>query len=98
MALQVYYDRFSRDIYDSADKINTFDADFQHHLAVGQRQNIVWGLGYRLISHQAESTSSSPIQFIPRGKTFQLFSGFAQDEITLVKDRLRLTPRGQAGT
>ncbi|MEP7340327.1 MAG: TonB-dependent receptor [Acidobacteriota bacterium] len=90
MALQVYYDRFSRDIYDSADKINTFDADFQHHLAVGQRQNIVWGLGYRLISHQAESTSSSPIQFIPQKKTVQLFSGFAQDEITLAKDRLRL--------
>lgn len=90
MALQVYYDYFSRDIFDIADHINTFDADFQHHVALGKRQNIVWGLGYRLISHQTESTSSSPTQFIPNERTVQLFSGFAQDEITLVKDRLRL--------
>jgi len=90
IALQVYYDHFSRDTFSLADHISTFDTDFQHHFAGNQRQNIVWGLGYRLISHRAKTNSSNAIQFNPAGKVFQLFSGFAQDEITPVKDRLRL--------
>jgi len=90
MALQVYYDRFSRKLFELGDHINTFDLDFQHHAALGRRQDIVWGFGYRLVSHQAENNSSSPIQFNPQAKRVQLFSGFAQDEITLVKERLRL--------
>lgn len=90
MALQVYYDRFSRRLFELVDDINTFDLDFQHHTALGRRQDIVWGFGYRLVSHQAEENSSMPFQFNPSGKTVQLFSGFAQDEINLIKERLRL--------
>lgn len=90
MALQVYYDRFDRNIFDLSDHISTIDLDFQHNLAVGGRQSFVWGLGYRLISHAAKSNSNAPVQFNPTQKTFPLYSGFAQDEITLVKDRLRL--------
>lgn len=90
MALQVYYDRFSRRLFELVDDINTFDLDFQHHTALGRRQDIVWGFGYRLVSHQAEDNSSMPIQFNPSAMTVQLFSGFAQDEINLVKERLRL--------
>ena len=90
MALQIYYDRFSRKLFDLATNIDTFDLDFQHHTALGRRQDIVWGFGYRLVSQHAESNSSSSIQFKPQAKTAQLFSAFAQDEITLVKERLRL--------
>jgi iron complex outermembrane receptor protein len=90
MALQVYYDRFSRRLFGLSTHIDTFDLDFQHHAALGRRQEIVWGLGYRLVSQHSESNSTSPIQFNPQAKTMQLFSGFAQDEIVLVKERLRL--------
>ncbi|MCM3874079.1 MAG: TonB-dependent receptor [Pyrinomonadaceae bacterium] len=90
IALQVYYDRFSRKLFELADDINTFDLDFQHHTALGSRQDIVWGFGYRLVSHQTEDNSSRPIRFTPSAKKVQLFSGFAQDEVNLVKDRLRL--------
>lgn len=90
IALKVYYDRFSRKLFGLATKIDTLDIDFQHHVAFGPRQDIVWGFGYRLVSQHAESNSSSPIQFNPPAKTGQLFSAFAQDEITLVKERLRL--------
>jgi iron complex outermembrane receptor protein len=90
MALQVYFDRFSRQLFGFGSLINTFDIDFQHHVAMGQRQDVVWGFGYRLVSHHTESNSSSSIQLNPQAKTVQLFSGFGQDEITLVKDRLRL--------
>jgi iron complex outermembrane receptor protein len=90
LALQVYYDRFDRDLFDLADHINTFDVDLQHHVALGQQHDVVWGLGYRLVSHEAHGDSATPIHFNPARKTAHLFSGFAQDEITLVKDRLRL--------
>ena len=80
----------ARNTFYLADHISTFDSDFQHHVALGQQHNLVWGLGYRLIAHQSEINSNNPVQFNPAAKTFQLFSGFAQDEITLVKDRLRL--------
>jgi len=90
MALQVYFDRFNRQLFGFGSHINTFDLDFQHHVAIGQRQDVVWGFGYRLVSQHTESNSSSSIQLNPQAKTVQLFSGFAQDEINLVKDRLRL--------
>jgi iron complex outermembrane receptor protein len=91
VALQTSFDHFSRNLFSLADQITTVDLDFQHHVALGQRQDIVWGLGYRLISHQTESSNRTPVQFNPKGKSFSLFSGFAQDEIALVKDQLRLT-------
>ena len=90
IALQVYYDRFSRKLFELDDHIDTFDVDFQHRTPLGRRQDVVWGLGYRRISHQAENNSSNSIQFNPQAKTVQLFSAFAQDEITVVKERVRL--------
>lgn len=90
IALQVYYDRFSRRFFDLATNIDTFDLDFQQRAALDRRQDIVWGFGYRRISQHTESNSSSSIQFNPQARTVQLFSAFAQDEITLVKERLRL--------
>jgi iron complex outermembrane receptor protein len=90
-ALKVYYDRFSRDIYDLGERIDTFDVDFQHNVAFGSKHHAVWGLGYRLVADGTDSTNTTPVQFNPIKKTVQLFSAFAQDEITLVKDRLRLT-------
>src|SRR6185503_12852022 len=59
-------------------------------VAIGERQDTVWGFGYRLVSHHTDDSSSSPIHLHPLAKTVQLFSGFGHDEITLVKDRLRL--------
>jgi iron complex outermembrane recepter protein len=90
MALQVSYDRFDRDLFDLPERNNTIDVDFQHHAALGQRQDIVWGLGYRHSWSETDSTSSTPVQYNPKGEMHQLFSLFAQDEFTLIKDRLRL--------
>lgn len=91
MALQVYYDRFDRDIYDLSVTINTFDADFQHHVAMGRRHDLVWGLGYRLNADRIGSDPYGAVSYDPEARKTSLFSAFAQDEITLAKDRLRLT-------
>ncbi len=91
LTLQLYFDRTRHEIRDQSGRIDTFDMDFQHHVAWGQRQDIVWGLGYRLITAQTNGNSGLPVRFDPPSHRDQLFSVFVQDEFTLVKDRLRLT-------
>ena len=91
MALKVYFDRFSRDVFDMSERINTFDVDFQHNVALGKKHDVVWGLGYRRVSDSTDSTNSTPMRYNPAKRTVQVFSAFAQDEVILVKDRLRLT-------
>jgi iron complex outermembrane receptor protein len=88
-SLQVYFDRTSRDDSTYGIGLNTFDIDFQHHVLLGPRQDIVWGLGYRLSSDDTGKTLR--VAFTPQDCTTQLFSSFVQDEITLQPDRLHLS-------
>jgi iron complex outermembrane recepter protein len=88
-SLQVYYDRLRHLDTGSTETRDTGDIDWQHRFQLGARQNITWGLGYRISSddippvpHYFYATSS---------KTTSLYSGFLQDEIALAADRLRLT-------
>lgn len=90
MTLQLYYDRFSRDSFEIPAGLDTFDADFQHHVEIGKRNNLVWGLGYRRMEHESDSSSLTPVQFNPKAESSRLLSIFAQDEITLFKDRFRV--------
>lgn len=91
LALQLYFDRSVRQVYDLGERIDTFDLDFQHHFAIGQRQDIVWGVGYRAVSDLTNSNIGNPVQFDPKGRTVHLFSAFAQDEVKIIQNRLRLT-------
>ncbi len=89
LKLQVYYDRYARDVAIFQDDQQTFDLDFQHRFPLGQRQDILWGLGYRLM---ADNVGNSPaVALYPTDRRLQLFSAFLQDEILLVEDRLHLT-------
>ena len=90
-ALQIYFDRFSRTLRDVGERIDTLDLDFQHHLGLGRRQNLVYGLGYRRISDRTTDNSRLPVQFMPKAQTIQIFNVFLQDEVTLVPNQLRLT-------
>ena len=68
----------------------TFDVDFQHHVPLGDWNDVTWGLGYRI---SLDHVKDGLIQFVPNNRAEQLFSLFAQDEIALIKDKLRLTGR-----
>ena len=89
MALQMYYDQTKRKDAVVDGVLHTFDLDFQHRFGLDARQEIVWGIGYRVAWDDIEG--SFTISFDPEGRNDQLFSGFVQDEVTLVEDRLRLT-------
>jgi iron complex outermembrane recepter protein len=89
MDLQVYYDRTERSDSTVTEDRDTFDIDFQHRFLFGQRQEITWGLGYRLTKDHL--TNNFTVTFDPSSKTHDLVSGFIQDEITLMRDILYLT-------
>jgi len=87
--LQVYFDRTNRGDANYGEGRNTFDIDFQHHIAWGSRQDLVWGLGFRDTSDNIRG--SFRVMFTPPAETDLLFSSFAQDEIAIVPSRLYLT-------
>jgi iron complex outermembrane receptor protein len=88
-SLLAYFDRTTGGDSTYELGLNTFDIDFQHHIVLGARHNIVWGLGYRVTSDDTDPTLR--IVFSPQGRRNQLFSAFAQDEIAIVPDRLHLS-------
>jgi len=88
-SLQVYFDRTTRGDSTYGVQLNTADVDFQHHIVWGARQDIVWGLGYRLTSD--EIAPDFRVSATPKSRSTQLFSSFAQDEIAVVPDRLHLS-------
>lgn len=88
-SLQFYYDHAQRSEGHLNQLNDTLDLDFQHRFALGERQDIVWGLGYRYI---ADKLSSNPLfQWRLGSRNLQLFSGFLQDEFTLLPNTLKLT-------
>jgi iron complex outermembrane receptor protein len=87
--LQVYFDRTNRGDVTNAEGRNTIDVDFQHHTAWGNRQDFVWGLGYRATSDDIRG--SFKVSFRPPRETDQLFSSFMQDEIAIIPRALYFT-------
>jgi iron complex outermembrane receptor protein len=63
------------------DDLDTYDLDFQHRFHFGERNNIVWGLGYRF-THEVDQDAPALV-FSPATLVQNLFSGFVQDEIKL---------------
>ncbi|HUL12383.1 MAG TPA: TonB-dependent receptor [Methylococcaceae bacterium] len=90
-ALQAYYDRNDRrsPAFGTRFTINTFDIDFQHDFRVSDWHRVIWGGGYRYLQHETED--SFTFSLIPSERSDNLFNLFAQDEITLIPERLKLT-------
>ncbi len=88
MSLQMY-DDYSRHLdLGFVDSQNTVDLDFQHHLALGSRNDVVWGLGARAIDSNYGTGYNFTI--LPSHRFDRLFSAFLQDEVKLT-DALSLT-------
>ena len=93
LTLQAYYNH--TDSRDTAigERRNTSDVDFQDHMAIKSRHDLVWGLGLR---YTVDYTSGSfQTSFTPPVDHNTTFSLFAQDEIVLVPNRLRFVWGGR---
>src|SRR6266853_3609571 len=88
--LQTYYDRTNRHEASFGESRDTIDIDFLHHLTLPGRQDFLGGLGTRFSSGTAIEVPPT-ILFTPDHRTDKRYSGFVQDEIPLVGERLSLT-------
>jgi iron complex outermembrane receptor protein len=86
--LAAYYAHDTRNEINFGDIRNTFDVDFLDRVPLS-RQEVSWGFTLRA-SHGNEVEVGSGLTFMPSQRTDQLYQGFVQDEISLVKDRLSL--------
>jgi iron complex outermembrane receptor protein len=88
-SLQISFDRYTRSDPRLPQARGTLNLDFHHHFAWGERQDIVWGLGY---GYTADNFGASVgVSFNPARRADDLASSFIQDEIAIVQDRLYLT-------
>jgi len=87
--LQISFDRHLRDDPQNPERRDTWDVDFQHHVAWGERQDIVWGLGYRITPDRIEG--SLTVSMNPVSRDLQVFNAFVQDEFALIPNKLFLT-------
>ncbi len=78
-SLLAYYDNNRRTDFGVRNNVGTFNVDFQQHTTWGDRQDIVWGLGYR--SDEMHVALGQGILFSSLSKATNLFSAFVQDEI-----------------
>ena len=90
LKLQAYYDHTTRGVGWFNEDRDSGDVELQYRVPLGERQNIEVGAGYRY-SYSYNLRSNFTLSFFPLDRQTHIFNTFIQDEITLVRDRLRLT-------
>jgi len=87
--VQAYFDNTHREIPGTfAERLDTYDIEFQHALAVGRDHLLTWGGGHRMARDRV--TNSPSLAFLPANRDLKWTNLFAQDEYR-VSDALRFT-------
>jgi iron complex outermembrane recepter protein len=88
-SLQAYYDRVEHGEFRSKTRESTFDIDLRHRFNLGDRNEIIWGGGYRYLP--GELLNPDQIQWTDSTAHHQLANVFVQDEFALLPDKLIFT-------
>jgi iron complex outermembrane recepter protein len=88
LTLQMYYDHTG--YIDAGNQLreNVYDVDLQYHFALGESQDILCGTGFR--DSEDDVSPTFAVTFNPQKSYTQIYNVFAQDDVTLIKDRLHL--------
>lgn len=85
-SLQAYYDRTDRMGLGFDQNINTIDLDFFTRKQLTDRNQFIWGAGYRRIWDDLVGEPPYLLQADPEKETQERFSVFAQNQTTLQED------------
>lgn len=83
LSLQAYFDKSDAFAQGEHDFATIGNLDFQHHLSLGSRNDVVWGLSYRASANRF--AGNNLVTLHPLERTDSLYSAFLQDEITLTR-------------
>ncbi len=89
LMLQWYYDRTNREDLNFREFRDTADLEFQHRFGWLAGQTLTWGFDYRFTSNYIDSVPT--IVFDPKNRRDHLGSGFIQNQVPLVPEKLELT-------
>jgi iron complex outermembrane receptor protein len=84
--VQAYFDRIDHPSTGFRYRLNLADIDFQHRFPIGERQEILYGAGYRFSADDVPPSDRG--MFDPRRRDDYIANAFVQDDVTVVKDRL----------
>jgi iron complex outermembrane receptor protein len=88
--LQAYWSHDHRIGSNFGEDRDTYDVDFLNRLRATPRQQFTWGAGIRLSPSEVTQTISTD-GFNPSSRTEGIYSGFVQEELRLVPEKLTLT-------
>lgn len=88
-SLQAYFDNASQKTRFFNDVANTVDFEFQHVWTGWDRQEFIWGAGYRLINDSNDA--SAQYALTPSTRNDSLYSAFLQDKFTIIPESVFLT-------
>jgi len=91
LVVQAYFDRTWRNLTRSVftDRVNSYDLDIQRNFSLNRKNRIICGITYR---YQEDQVNNIPgLVFTPETKELQLFSGFVQDQVSIIPHRLDFT-------
>lgn len=88
--IQGYYDRTSRYSPQLDEIRDTFDIDLLYRVTLKERHNVLMGIGGRW-SPDTIVQKFATLDFEPHKETDSIYSGFLQDQIAIVRDKVALT-------
>jgi iron complex outermembrane recepter protein len=89
ISIQFYYDRTEYNLEVIGTEVDTFDFELQHQFTFGERQEIIWGIGYRFIHDDLDN--SPYLSITPSSDDYDLLSAFIQNDISFMQHKLKLT-------
>ena len=88
--LQAFYDRTNRYEPNLGENRDTFDVDFQGRVKLSEHQELLYGAGGRSSEGHFIEVASGLV-FSPFHRNDYLWSGFLEDDITLIENKLIFT-------
>ena len=87
LTVQTYYDRTERNWSVFGEKRDTFDAELSHKLSLGERDELIWGMGYRFSTAEYQNTFDVALF----DQDIHLYNAFIQDRHSIIEDILSIT-------
>jgi iron complex outermembrane receptor protein len=79
--VQSYFSHYDHVGDGITDILSVFNLELQHHIALGPRHDVVWGVGYRRTDNSL--SAGYDLTFSPARRNDNLYSAFIQDQVSL---------------
>lgn len=89
LTIKTYFDKTARDAVSLKERYQTFDMEAQYLLPLSNTNDLMFGVNYRRVTDFIEN--SPYLEFASPHSNTELYSGYVQDELKLMENKLRIT-------